>query len=242
MRNSLTNTSRKNGIIQKIWEIRGISPRATPLTARHTFIKVKEFFNYYNLELPSKDYKFIRNKLPKGNARTVEKDMDIETIRIILQHLDVKGRALILTLASSGMRINEALSVTLDDIDLKSTPAVVTVRGETSKTGDTRITFISAEATQAINEWMKVRTDYIKTSAKRNNGLVKSGRGNLKTGEDDGRLFPSQIKTPAYYGKMPLSRLNFYPVTKPPIENSYTITSSEIFHKPIISHCLKRNC
>ena len=118
------------------------------------------------------------------------KDMDIETIRIILQHLDVKGRALILTLASSGMRINEALSVTLDDIDLKSTPAVVTVRGETSKTGDTRITFISAEATQAINEWMKVRTDYIKTSAKRNNGLVKSGRGNLKTGEDDGRLFP----------------------------------------------------
>ena len=37
---------------------------------------------------------------------------------------------------------------------------------------------------------MKVRTDYIKTSAKRNNGLVKSGRGNLKTGEDDGRLFP----------------------------------------------------
>ncbi|MFA4860354.1 tyrosine recombinase XerC [Methanoregula sp.] len=161
-----------------------------PLTARHTFIYVKEFFSYYDKELPSKELKFIRNKLPKGNARTVEKDMDIETIRVILQHLDVKGRALILTLASSGMRINEALSVTLDDVDLKTIPACITVRGETSKTGDTRISFISSEATQAINEWLKVRPDYIKTSAKRNNGLVMSGRGNLKSGEDDGRLFP----------------------------------------------------
>jgi hypothetical protein len=37
---------------------------------------------------------------------------------------------------------------------------------------------------------LKVRAEYIRTSAKRNNGLVKSGRGNQKTGEDDGRLFP----------------------------------------------------
>jgi integrase len=161
-----------------------------PLSARQTFTFAKEFFNYYNVELPAKDLKFIRHKLPKGSARTIEKDMDIETIRTILQHLDVKGRALILVLASSGMRINEALSVTLDDIDLKVKPACITIRGETSKTGDNRISFISAEATQAVNEWMKVRADYIRTSANRNNGLIKSGRGTQKSLDDDGRLFP----------------------------------------------------
>lgn len=161
-----------------------------PLTARPTFVRVKEFFAYYNKELSSKDLKFIRNKLPKGNARTMEKDMDIETIRMILQHLDVKGRALILVLASSGMRINEALSVTLDDMDLKAKPACITVRGENSKNGDTRISFISAEAGQAVQEWLKVRADYIRSSANRNNGLVKSGRGKTKTDNDDGRLFP----------------------------------------------------
>ena len=161
-----------------------------PLSARQTFIRVKEFFSYYNRELSSKDLKFIRNKLPKGNARTMEKDMDIETIRVILQHLDTKGRALVLVLASSGMRINEALSVTLDDVDLKSKPSCITVRGETSKTGDTRMTFMSAEAAQAVHEWLKVRADYIRTSANRNNGLVKSGRGKTKTADDDGRLFP----------------------------------------------------
>jgi integrase len=161
-----------------------------PLTARPVFVRVKEFFSYFNKELSSKDKKFIRNKLPKGNARTMEKDLDIETIRIILQHLDVKGRALVLVLASSGMRINEALSVTLDDVDLTSKPAVITVRGATSKNGETRITFISPEATQAVNEWLKVRADYIRSSAHRNNGLVKTGRGATKTDEDDGRLFP----------------------------------------------------
>jgi integrase len=161
-----------------------------PLSARQTFTFAKEFFNHYDLELPAKDLKFIRHKLPKGNVRTIEKDMDIDTIRIILQHLDVKGRALVLVLASSGMRINEALTVSLEDINFKSKPAVIIIRGENSKTGDNRITFISSEATQAVNEWLKVRSEYIRTSAKRNNGLVKVGRGNLKTGEDDGRLFP----------------------------------------------------
>jgi integrase len=161
-----------------------------PLSARQTFTFTKGFFDYYDLELPAKDLKFIRHKLPKGNVRTIDKDMDTETIRVILQHLDVKGRALILVLASSGLRINEALTVTLDDIDFKSKPTCITIRGENSKTGDNRITFISNEATQAVNEWLKVRADYIRSSANRNNGLVKTGRGKAKTNEDDGRLFP----------------------------------------------------
>lgn len=161
-----------------------------PLSAKQTFTSAKEFFNYYNLQLPAKDLKFIRHKLPKGKVRTIERDLDIDTIRTIIQHLDVKGRALVLVLASSGMRINEVLSLNIDDIDLKSKPAVITVRGETSKTGDNRITFISSEAVQAVNEWLKVRGDYIQSSAKRNQGLVENGRAKPKSDEDDGRLFP----------------------------------------------------
>ena len=116
--------------------------------------------------------------------------MDIETIRIILQHLDVKGRALILVLAPSGMRINEALSVTLDDIALEAKPARITIREENAKPGENRISLISAEATQTENEWLKVRADYIRSSANRNYAFVKNGCGTTKTGGDDGKLFP----------------------------------------------------
>lgn len=161
-----------------------------PLSARQTFNCVTGFFSYYNRELSAKDEKFIRRRLPKGNVRTIEKDLDIDTIRTILQHVDTKGRALILLLASSGLRINEALTLPLEDVDLEARPAVITIRGENAKNGDNRITFMSAEATQAVKEWLKVRPDYIRAAANKNNGLVKSGRGNLKSGEDDGRLFP----------------------------------------------------
>jgi len=161
-----------------------------PLSARQTFNCVTGFFSYYGRELSVKDEKFIRRRLPKGNVRTIEKDLDIDTIRTILQHVDTKGRALILLLASSGLRINEALTLPLEDVDLEARPAVITIRGENAKNGDNRITFMSAEATQAVKEWLKVRPDYIRAAANKNNGLVKSGRGNLKSGEDDGRLFP----------------------------------------------------
>jgi integrase len=166
-----------------------------PLSARQTFSATRGFFEYYDKSLPAKDLKFIQYKLPKGSSRTIEKDLDFDTIRMIIQHVDVKGRALMLVLASSGMRINEALSLPVEDIDFKTTPTTITIRGENSKTGDNRITFISSEATQAVNEWLKVRQGYITSSAKRNNGLAHSGRGNTKSGEDDGRLFPFSDQT-----------------------------------------------
>lgn len=161
-----------------------------PLSARQTFVFVKEFFNHYDVELSAKDLKFIRHKLPKGNVRTIEKDLDIDTIRTILQHLDTKGRALCLALASSGMRINEALSLELDDINFETKPTMITIRGTITKNGDNRITFLSREATQAVTEWLKIRLDYIQSSSKRNHGLAGIGKGNLKSIVDDGRLFP----------------------------------------------------
>ena len=161
-----------------------------PQAARGVFGNVVEFFSHYDLELTKKDAKFIKNKLPKGStARTVEKDLDTETIRTIIQHVDVKGRALILTLASSGMRINEALSLTLEDIDLKKKPAEIQIRGENTKTGDTRLSFISTEAATAVNEWLKVRTAYIESSVNRNNGLVKKGMAKRRARHDQ-RVFP----------------------------------------------------
>ena len=104
-------------------------------------------------------------------------------------HTDVKGKALILTLASSGMRIGECLQVKLSDVDLSDNPARIVVRGEITKTGDTRTVFISREAKEALKEWLKVREAYLKSAANRNKGL-----GNSKPVEDD-RLFPFSYNT-----------------------------------------------
>jgi len=160
-----------------------------PKTAKSKMTGIREYFGVNGIEFRYQDLKRIRTKLPKGNSRTIEKDLDHETLKIILQHLDVKGRALVLTLASSGMRIGEALQLRIDDINLKPHPVEISIRGEYTKTGEQRFTFISDEAAQAINEWLKVRSSYLELAEKRSNGFVQKGIAKPRSG-DDTRLFP----------------------------------------------------
>ena len=77
---------------------------------------VKEYLLQNDIEISQKQAKSIRKKMVKGGARTIEKDLDIDTLRKIINHMDIKGKALILTLASSGMRIGEALSLNINAI------------------------------------------------------------------------------------------------------------------------------
>lgn len=160
-----------------------------PHTARTYIAAVKEYFLFNRVEFTQRELKHIRLKLPKGNARTVEKDMDGSTIRRILEHSDLKGRALILTLASSGMRIREALQVKVGDVDLGGKPPVIAIRGEYTKSGVQRFAFISKEAAGVLMEWLKVRDEYLTSAENRNKGLLKAGFGNSKRLDDD-RLFP----------------------------------------------------
>jgi len=157
-----------------------------PKTASTYMAGVKLWLEYtLDIELSKKQTKLLRARLPKGNrARTVEGDLTRETLRQILAHCDVKGKALFLFLASSGIRIGSALKLRLGDIDLSQAPPPVTVRGEYTKAGDTYFTFISQEAREALQEWLKVREGYLKEASGKSKGL-----GINKTLEDD-RVFP----------------------------------------------------
>jgi integrase len=180
-----------------------------PLTTQKMFIRIVEFLSVNDIEVKKQDLKRIRSKLPKGGARTIERDMDTDTIRSILQHLDVKGKALVLVLASSGMRISEALSVTLEDIDWKHKPVSIQIHGENTKTGENRIKFISTEAAQAVEEWLKVRDGYLKAARNKNNGFVKNGLAKPRNA-DDRRLFPFTDQTASQMWDNALKNAGFF--------------------------------
>jgi integrase len=160
-----------------------------PITAKTRMAGVKMFLEYNDIEFSSRQNKEIKKRMPRGMAMTIEKDLDHDTLRKILTHMDVRGKALILTLVSSGMRIGEVLQIKVSDVDLEKDPAEVTIRQEITKTRQTRITFLSAEASQALKEWLKVRDAYLKSSLNRNAGFVAKGIGSAKR-PDDARLFP----------------------------------------------------
>ncbi len=160
-----------------------------PKTIKLYMAAVKEYLLQNDIEISQKQARTIRNKMSKGGARTIEKDLDIDTLRKIIQHMDIKGKSLILTLASSGMRIGEALSLNIKDIDLSSNPPVVTIKGRNTKTGENRITFINKEAKEALVEWLKVRSAYLTSSINKNKGLVEVGNAKPKS-ETSEKLFP----------------------------------------------------
>ncbi len=75
--------------------------------------------------------------------------------------MDVRGRALYLTLASSGMRIGETLKVKVADLEMDKEPVRIMVRGEHTKNGDSRIAFVSTEAKEALAEWLRRREHWL---------------------------------------------------------------------------------
>jgi integrase len=161
-----------------------------PIGQKAKIAGVKEFLSYYGVEFTQRQLKQLSTKMPKGKtSRTAEKDIDTEMLRKILTHADLKLRALVLTLASSGMRIGEALQIRLSDVDLSKDPGQIVVRGEYTKSGDTRTVFISREAKEALKEWLRIRDQYLRSARNRNRGLVEKAEAKEKPVEDD-RLFP----------------------------------------------------
>lgn len=159
-----------------------------PSTVRQYLNVVKNFIEYLSGEEISR--KFIAGLLRRRKgSRPITEDRapTKEELRSILSHLDLKGKALVLSLVSSGMCIGEALQIQIEDIDLDKNPVEISLRPEITKTGNRRTTFLSQEAKEHILQWLRVREAYIKSSHKRNFGRPREISNN--------RLFPFSSST-----------------------------------------------
>jgi len=113
----------------------------------------KDFLNYLGCRIYIEDIK-QRFRLPKAR-HVYEEGLTKETINRILRFANPKLSTSILMLCSSGMRISELLQLRLQDIDFEKNPTTILVRADTTKTRETRITCISSEATNALQDYVK---------------------------------------------------------------------------------------
>jgi len=166
------------------------SKKIPPHTAKSYLASVKEYFGQCDIEFSSKQLKDIRNKSPKGGSRTEEDDLTKDIIKQILQYTDVRGRALFLTLISTGARIGEVLQLNLNDLNIKDGKIIsptVLIRGQNTKTGEQRHTFLNKEAIKTIESYLQVREKLRETTLKR------TTRSNSE--EYKNRLFPFSTAT-----------------------------------------------
>ncbi len=181
----------------------------TPKSIGVKIAGVKEWLGVNDYEPSPREKRILKKLIPSSKARSEEEIYTRENIRKILNHLPLQGRALVLVLASSGMRIGETLHLELEDIKLNENPVRVVIRGENTKTGEKRITFISTEALEVLKEWLRVREKYLTAAMNRNNGLVHSGRSDAKQVEDN-TIFPFSMNTvfPMWHNALDKAGLN----------------------------------
>jgi len=131
---------------------RGDKPLANN-TIRFYVTVAKDFLNYLGCRIFIEDIK-QRFRLPKAQ-HAYEEGLTKETINRIVRFANPKLATSILMLCSSGMRISELLQLRIQDIDFEKNPTRILVRADTTKTRETRITCISSEATNALQDYIK---------------------------------------------------------------------------------------
>jgi len=158
-----------------------------PKSVKLILSTVKSFLIENDVELPEKFWRRLRKRIKGNRALTIDKIPSNLELRKILMHMPIQGKALFSSLSSSGMRIGECLQLTLNDIDLGQNPVKINLRGEYTKSGSPRIAFVSGEAKTFLEEWLKVRSQYLKAATRKSHLYKKS--------VEDPRLFPFESVT-----------------------------------------------
>lgn len=174
--------------IETIWKS---LVKKSPGTRNNYIFAVKTLLEHYNIDfgLNTIEYqnywKNLRKQAKGKRPFTMDKVPTTEELKQLLLHTNIRGKALFLLCATSGLRIDEALSITWDNIDMTGKIPVISIPAAISKTNEARITFCTTEAKQLLNEWKKERPRYMKEVRARYNL-----RNDYKIDIDDPRIFP----------------------------------------------------
>jgi integrase len=162
-----------------------------PTTGTYYHSSIREFLTFNDVELTSKQKRNLKNKITRGGAISREEDLTPAVLRGLLTSCDLMLQTLILVMLTSGLRISEALSLTLNDVKISpdNQYATITLRGMRKGTGQGtknahgRTTFINRETVELLTRWMDVRGAYVAAKASRPERFIPRA-------PDNGRIFP----------------------------------------------------
>lgn len=122
-------------------------------TIRNALSVNKGYLRHMGIKIDSEDLKLIV-KVPKV-IRIREMPLDKEIIARLLRNAKPKLYLAIIVAVSTGMRIGEVVNLKISDIDFNENPIKVYLRANTTKTRQSRECFLTAEATNALKDYLK---------------------------------------------------------------------------------------
>ncbi len=118
--------------------------------------EVRSYLEYKDIDISNAKFK-RKIKMPKAYADS-EEPLSLTDIRLLLEYNSNRRlHAYILLLVSSGMRAMEACSLRLQDVDLTTNPARITIRKDYSKTKRIRTIYCTAESSKHLRKLIQSR-------------------------------------------------------------------------------------
>jgi len=156
-----------------------------PKTLAYRLSVIRSFFDFNGVVIPGSLWKRLRNRRRGTRSLTIDQPPTQKELRAMIQYLPILTKSAVLVLASSGMRLGEIIKIKFNDIFLDNDPPLIKIRGEYTKTGNSRVTFITQEAKESLNAWLKVRDQYLKVS------IARSWKYGKKAQDD--RVYPFTV-------------------------------------------------
>jgi integrase len=147
--------------------------RKTTLSVLH------RYFSLNGVEFDQLQYNAMKPKVTKEHN---DKPLELETLQKMMDLTDTHGRAFLSFLISTGCRADEACNVLLSDIH----GDCINIRNEIAKNGHGGRVYLTAEAREYLDLWLRERDKYINLADRRSVGLEKIGAIRPK---HDKRLF-----------------------------------------------------
>ena len=104
-------------------EINSLAPK----TQKARLACVKMLLLEKDIELKNKVWRNINRRRNGNHAITQDKTPTPSELKQILQFGTIKGRTLFLLLSSGGMRVEEALNITWNNIDFEKDPVIIRI-------------------------------------------------------------------------------------------------------------------
>ena len=123
-----------------------------PKSIKLMITATKGFLRSSGVKIYNEDFKQLV-KLPKI-LRHREEPLTKEILLRLLRNISTKLQTVVLVALSSGMRISEISQLRISDLDFESTPTLIRIRAEITKTKESRETFLTTEATNALKDYL----------------------------------------------------------------------------------------
>jgi integrase len=139
------------------------------LTLKQLIVTAKNFLEYHDVDISPRKFR-MKVKLPKVVRKKKEALSKADIVNILNTCSDIRLKTYVTLLGATGMRAVEALSIRIKDLDLKSNPPKLFVRGEFTKTRSDRTIYLTSELSYQLSSWISYKYRSRRVCYSNNNG------------------------------------------------------------------------